>query len=178
MELWNGINDYHMRLSQKIYIKMYILLYNRHGVLIYDSIFFFFAKESSFIFFAVVSHYVFSENSVLFFCTLISLSFFHSSFMYSECQVSKPREEFFLWSQFHQHLTRGFFVQKFRAELFCTYILGLCIFGARILAQRARVKCWWNWRSEWCKNEEKKNFFRFFFLFFRSNFLHLHIRKC
>jgi hypothetical protein len=131
-----------MRLSQKIYIKMYILLYNRHGVLIYDSIFFFFAKESSFIFFAVVSHYVFSENSVLFFCTLISLSFFHSSFMYSECQVSKPREEFFLWSQFHQHLTRGFFVQKFRAELFCTYILGLCIFGARILAQRARVKCW------------------------------------
>ncbi len=37
-------------------------------------------------------------------------------------------------SQFHQPFTHGFFVRKFCAKLFCTYILGLKFFGARILA--------------------------------------------
>ncbi len=49
------------------------------------------------------------------------------------------------WCQFHQHFMRGFFVQKFCPQLFCTYILGLYFFGARMLAQKLLIKCWWNW---------------------------------
>jgi hypothetical protein len=30
--------------------------------------------------------------------------------------------------QSHQHFTRGFFIQKFCSQLFCTYILGLFFF--------------------------------------------------
>ncbi len=52
------------------------------------------------------------------------------------------------WSQFHQHFGRSFFVRKFRAQLFCTYILCLYLFGARILAQKLLLKCWWNWHPE------------------------------
>ena len=47
--------------------------------------------------------------------------------------------------QFHQHFTSIFFVQKSFEHLFCTYILGLYSFGARKLAQKLLVKCWWNW---------------------------------
>ncbi len=35
--------------------------------------------------------------------------------------------------RFHQHLAHRFFVQKFCAHLFCTNILGSCLYGARIL---------------------------------------------
>ncbi len=37
--------------------------------------------------------------------------------------------------QFHQNFTRGFFIWKFCAKLFCIYILDLDFFGKRILAQ-------------------------------------------
>jgi hypothetical protein len=38
-------------------------------------------------------------------------------------------------SQFHQHFTHGFFVQKSYTQLFCTYSLDLYVFGARMPAQ-------------------------------------------
>ena len=40
-------------------------------------------------------------------------------------------------------------------QLFCTYILGLYMFGARKLAHKLLVKCWWNWplRKERVKKE-------------------------
>ena len=47
--------------------------------------------------------------------------------------------------QFLQHFTSSFFVRKSFGQLFCTYGLGLYIFGTRILAQKLLVKCWWNW---------------------------------
>ena len=47
--------------------------------------------------------------------------------------------------QFHQHFTSSFFVRKALEQLFCTYIVGLNFFGARKLAQKLLVKCWWNW---------------------------------
>ncbi len=39
----------------------------------------------------------------------------------------------------------SFFVQKFCTQLFCTYILSLYFFGARVVAQKVLIKCWWNW---------------------------------
>ncbi len=52
--------------------------------------------------------------------------------------------------QFHQHFTTGVIVQMFCAQLLFTYILGwfVLFFGARILAQKPRVKCRWNWLNE------------------------------
>ncbi len=47
--------------------------------------------------------------------------------------------------QFHQHFTRGFFVRKFCAKLFCTYILGLNFFWRKNIGANAHIKCWWNW---------------------------------
>ncbi len=41
--------------------------------------------------------------------------------------------------QFHQHFTRGFFVQKFSVKLFCTYILSLSFFW-RKCAHKMLVK--------------------------------------
>ncbi len=32
----------------------------------------------------------------------------------------REKHDLQIWSQFHQHFTRGFFVQKFCAKLFCT----------------------------------------------------------
>jgi hypothetical protein len=39
--------------------------------------------------------------------------------------------------QFHQHFTRGFFVQKFCTKLFCTYILGLNFFWPKNIGANA-----------------------------------------
>jgi hypothetical protein len=44
--------------------------------------------------------------------------------------------------QFHQRSTCSFYVRKLRAVLFCAYVLGLYFTGARLLAQKLRVKCW------------------------------------
>ncbi len=49
------------------------------------------------------------------------------------------------WCQFHQHFTRVFFVQKFCAKFFCTYILGLIFFRRKNISANAHIKCWWNW---------------------------------
>ncbi len=40
---------------------------------------------------------------------------------------------------------RSFFVQEFWMKHFCTYILGLYIFGSRLLVQKLLLNCWWNW---------------------------------
>ena len=45
-------------------------------------------------------------------------------------------------------LRAAFFVRKSFEQLFCTYILGLYIFGASQLAHKLLVKCWWN-RPQW-----------------------------
>ncbi len=42
--------------------------------------------------------------------------------------------------QFHQHFTRSFCTRKFREQLFCTYILDLYFFDARILVQTLLLK--------------------------------------
>ncbi len=51
----------------------------------------------------------------------------------------------FIRGQFHQRSTRSLYVHKFLEQLFCAYILGLYFTGARLLAQKLRVECWWNW---------------------------------
>ncbi len=45
-------------------------------------------------------------------------------------------------------LHAAFLLWKLHPKLFCTYTFGLYFFGAKILAQRPRVKCWWNWLQE------------------------------
>jgi hypothetical protein len=47
--------------------------------------------------------------------------------------------------QFHQHFTRGFFVWKFWAKLFCTYIKGLNFCWCKNIGANTIIKCWWNW---------------------------------
>ncbi len=56
--------------------------------------------------------------------------------------------------QFHQRSTRSFYICKFRAQLFCAYVLGLYFTGARLLAQKLHVLSWWNWLSsvKWSAN--------------------------
>jgi len=49
--------------------------------------------------------------------------------------------------QFHQYLMSSFFIQKFFAQLWCAYNLGLQFFGEGILAQKLLIKCWWNWHQ-------------------------------
>ncbi len=44
--------------------------------------------------------------------------------------------------QFHQHSTRSFYIRKLRAQLFCTYILGLYFTGVSLPAQKLRVERW------------------------------------
>jgi hypothetical protein len=55
----------------------------------------------------------------------------------------------FTWTsdraQFHQRYTHSFYIRKLCTQLFCAYVLGLYFTGARLLAQKLRVKCWWNW---------------------------------
>ncbi len=46
--------------------------------------------------------------------------------------------------QFHQRSTCSFYIHKLRAQLFCAYILGLYS-RTRLLEQKLRVECWWNW---------------------------------
>ncbi len=50
--------------------------------------------------------------------------------------------------QFHQHFTRGFFVWKFCAKLFCAYILGLSCFLRKNIGANALIKRWWNWQQK------------------------------
>jgi hypothetical protein len=47
-----------------------------------------------------------------------------------------------LWflGQFHQRFTCCFFTQKFLAQLFWTYILGLCFFGAKNIVAKSAHK--------------------------------------
>ncbi len=47
--------------------------------------------------------------------------------------------------QFHQHFMYSFFVQKFRLELFGTYILGLNFFLHKNISTNSILKCWGNW---------------------------------
>ncbi len=47
--------------------------------------------------------------------------------------------------QFHQRSTLSFYIRKLCMQLFCAYFLGLYFTGARLLAQKLRVECWWNW---------------------------------
>jgi hypothetical protein len=47
-----------------------------------------------------------------------------------------------LMAQFYQHSTSSFYVLKLRVQLFCAYILGLYLSGARLLAQKLRVEHW------------------------------------
>jgi hypothetical protein len=46
--------------------------------------------------------------------------------------------------QFHQYFTLGFFVRKFCAKLFWTWILGLNFFWRKNIRANAHIKCWWN----------------------------------
>jgi len=50
-------------------------------------------------------------------------------------------------------LCANFFVQKCYAKLFFCYISALWLFGKRISAKKASVKCWWNqplgWECGW-----------------------------
>ncbi len=49
------------------------------------------------------------------------------------------------WGQFHQCSMRSFYICKFCEQLFCAYVLGLYLTGARLLEQKLRVEHWWNW---------------------------------
>ncbi len=53
-----------------------------------------------------------------------------------------------IFSQFHQHFTSSFFVQKCYEHLFSSYSFCLNFCGKRILAEKLLVKCWWNWHLE------------------------------
>ncbi len=60
-------------------------------------------------------------------------------------KMSKKWTNFDSWGQFHQRSTRSFYIHKLRTQLFCAYVLGFYSTGARLLAQKLRVECWWNW---------------------------------
>ncbi len=62
--------------------------------------------------------------------------------------------------QFHQHSTSSFYVRKLHAQLFCAYVLGLYFTGARLLAQKLHVECWWNWAQHGARRtaEVDRNF--------------------
>jgi hypothetical protein len=49
---------------------------------------------------------------------------------------------FYIWGQFHQRSTLSIYVSKLRVQLFCAYILGLYLTGARLLRQKLRIECW------------------------------------
>ncbi len=57
--------------------------------------------------------------------------------------LKKDKRE--ICGQFHPCSTRSFYVRKLRAQLFCACVLGLYFIGARLLAQKLRAECWWNW---------------------------------
>jgi len=56
-----------------------------------------------------------------------------------------PKWSHVTWCKFLQHFTRNFFTWKCFSKLFFSYSLALQFFGAKILAQKLLVKCWWNW---------------------------------
>ncbi len=66
-----------------------------------------------------------------------------------QCQKSRnvtgANYEGNLGSISNQHFTRAFFVQKQILQLFSNYRSTLWLFGKRILAKNACVKCRWNW---------------------------------
>ncbi len=62
--------------------------------------------------------------------------------------------------QFHQYFMPALFEWKCFAQLFSNFSLALLFFGERILAQKLRVKCWWNWLQ--VQNEIRKKVWRFF----------------
>jgi len=47
--------------------------------------------------------------------------------------------------QFHKHFMSCFCTNILALKTFCACSLALWVFGARILAQKLLVKCWWNW---------------------------------
>jgi len=57
-------------------------------------------------------------------------------------EPKEVRSNFATRCQFHQHFTGTFY---YFAQLFSSYCLALNFFGSSILAQKLRVKCWWNW---------------------------------
>ncbi len=62
-----------------------------------------------------------------------------------------------------------FFVQKSNKQLFWAWSLGLNIFGARNLALKLLIKCWWNWTMK------SNNTFLIFF--YDEKFLHKTSRR-
>jgi hypothetical protein len=89
---------------------------------------------------------------------LLFLIFFSNSFHPNHIQrnyrnlvtsaLSASLNALFDFCQFHQHFTHAFFVQKFCAKHFCTYILGLNFFWRKNIGANALIKCWWNWPQE------------------------------
>ncbi len=75
--------------------------------------------------------------------TIIFLSGFVSN--WSVKAILQCLEQKWLRCQFHQHFTHAFCAQKCFAQLSSSYSLALYFFGAKILAQKLLVKCWWNW---------------------------------
>ncbi len=47
--------------------------------------------------------------------------------------------------QFHQRSTHSFYVRKLCAQLFCAYIFSLYFTSVSLMAQKLRIKRWWNW---------------------------------
>ncbi len=80
--------------------------------------------------------------------------------MFPWMQISSFRTPRF--GQFHQHFTRGFFVQKFLAKLFVFSHFSLYFFGRRILTQKLLLKCWWNWHLMWRLFLKREIFFEIY----------------
>ena len=49
------------------------------------------------------------------------------------------------WSQLHQHFTSTFCTNILAPKNYKAKLQAQKVFGARILAQKLLVKCWWNW---------------------------------
>jgi len=78
----------------------------------------------------------------------------HRFWRQRRCRVSKSKENWTpsnqkSWSQFHQHFTTSFFMQKYFSKLFSTYSFVFVICVERIIAQKLILKCWWNLLKEW-----------------------------
>jgi hypothetical protein len=72
-------------------------------------------------------------------------NFLHIFFYENQSSFRKIKERS---CQFHQHYTRAFFIRKFYAKIFGTYILGLSFFWCKNIGANALLKCWWNWHEE------------------------------
>ena len=72
--------------------------------------------------------------------------FLHSvTLLHCRKYIDSPIRVLNNWGQFHQHLTSSFCADNLAPKIFCAGSLALWVFGARILAQKLLVKCWWNW---------------------------------